>query len=425
MDEKDLELFEKVVDAFREKKSIRNTAYKMQLSRTKVRKILITMGEISSPITEEAVRLLQEGKTQNEIAGILKLSIATLSTYLSYGNRVYNRDEKSDAAIRVAEYRARQAIAADRQVRKIREENIEKSEEQKARIMKNVKVRLTLDIDGADMEILRKKGKVEEGITREVRVPEDATLHALHYMIQKMFGWQNSHLHHFELPQEVFEGLVGDDYKKWCELCGVLFRFPYNTAEKVLEDIYWDDDYQEGQSFKTWLKKKYNPPYRYEGTWESEENSKDRIEAFKADNRELVIGPSFEEYLKGRTGRKKIKYEDLTYSNVKNCFEGGMDELLERLTVSEVLKQYGKLVYKYDYGDGWEVSVAYSGECTGGDRPVCTAADGLPVMDDVGGIHGYCAFLAGEDQYEDVLESCDWARSVGWTGRMSKPENML
>ncbi len=102
-----------------------------------------------------------------------------------------------------------------------------------------------------------------------------------------------------------------------------------------------------------------------------------------------------------------------------------MDELLERLTVSEVLKQYGKLVYKYDYGDGWEVSVVYSGECTGGDRPVCTAADGLPVMDDVGGIHGYCAFLAGEDQYEDVGESRDWARSIGWTGRMSKPENML
>jgi predicted transcriptional regulator len=429
VDDKDLEFFEKVVVEYRKKKSIKDTAVNLELSRTKVRKILITMGEITSSITDEATRLLKQGKTQNEVAEILNLSTATLSTYLPYGNRIYNRDEKSAGAIRVEECRARQAIAADGQIRKNREENKDEIgneiNTQEAGIMNNVKVRLTLNINDADMEILKDKGKVKDGIIREVSVPENATLYALHYMIQKMFGWQNSHLHHFELTHETFDSLVGDDYKKWCELCGVVFRFPYDSSEEILEDIYWDDDYQEGQSFKTWLKKKYNPPYYYGGTWELEENSKELIEVFKANNKELVIGPSFEEYLNGETGRKKIRYENLTYSNLKNYFEGGMDEILERLTVAEVLRQFGELIYEYDYGDGWEVRVEYKGECIGEAKPVCTYVDGLAVMDDVGGIHGYCAFLAGENQYENIEESRDWARFMGWTGRMSKPENML
>ena len=60
--------------------------------------------------------------------------------------------------------------------------------------------------------------------------------------------------------------------------------------------------------------------------------------------------------------------------------------------------------------------------------PVCVGADGLPVMDDVGGVGGYADFLrlihysADQDEKENARE---WARSVGWTGRMIKPENML
>ena len=64
--------------------------------------------------------------------------------------------------------------------------------------------------------------------------------------------------------------------------------------------------------------------------------------------------------------------------------------------------------------------------------PVCVAADGLPVLDDVGGARGYSEMLkgihgeeSGYYDYNDPLRTKEWARSMGWTGRMSKPENML
>lgn len=64
-------------------------------------------------------------------------------------------------------------------------------------------------------------------------------------------------------------------------------------------------------------------------------------------------------------------------------------------------------------------------------RPVCVAADGLPVCDDIGGIDGYCDFLVSihgmdsESVYDSREESLDWARGQGWTGRMNRPQNIL
>ena len=65
-------------------------------------------------------------------------------------------------------------------------------------------------------------------------------------------------------------------------------------------------------------------------------------------------------------------------------------------------------------------------------RPVCIAADGLPVLDDVGGIYGYCAFLnaihgkdGGDFGFDDKDETKEWGRSQGWSGTMKKPESIL
>ena len=60
-------------------------------------------------------------------------------------------------------------------------------------------------------------------------------------------------------------------------------------------------------------------------------------------------------------------------------------------------------------------------------RPVCIAADGLSVLDDVGGIHGYCEFLTElhDGSYEEREEMREWAKGQGWTGRRQKPENIL
>ena len=138
-----------------------------------------------------------------------------------------------------------------------------------------------------------------------------------------------------------------------------------------------------------------------------------------------------------------------------------------------------ELIYSYDYGDGWDVRITFE-DCyytkdgfdaqkesglEGGiiipvtdkqvladktafdmnnqklgkamtlkvatvvmkKKPVGLTVDGLSLMDDVGGIGGYVDFLRvihGEDpdEKEDMKE---WAKWMGWTGRMTKPESLL
>ncbi len=109
-----------------------------------------------------------------------------------------------------------------------------------------------------EVEVFRKYGKLEHDdcISRDVIVPEDIPLYALHYVIQRAFGWQNSHLHKFELPDERFDILTGHKASMWSRLVGILFRSPLMDDE----DEFWADDYS-GGSFKNWLRKKYTGPY--------------------------------------------------------------------------------------------------------------------------------------------------------------------
>ena len=112
----DRKLFKEIVKVYRDTCSIQDTSKRFELSRSKVRKILITMHEITSPITESALPLLKEGKTQEEVAEILNISNAILSTYLPYSNRIFYKENRSLNALRCENYRARQQIAAKNQV---------------------------------------------------------------------------------------------------------------------------------------------------------------------------------------------------------------------------------------------------------------------------------------------------------------------
>lgn len=61
------------------------------------------------------------------------------------------------------------------------------------------------------------------------------------------------------------------------------------------------------------------------------------------------------------------------------------------------------------------------------EKPVCVARDGINIMDDVGGVFGFCAFLEqlheGEPEEREQLRQ--WARTFAWTGRAVKPEKIL
>lgn len=61
------------------------------------------------------------------------------------------------------------------------------------------------------------------------------------------------------------------------------------------------------------------------------------------------------------------------------------------------------------------------------ERPICIALDGVSVMDDVGGIHGYIDFLV-ENRLSVSPERDEirkWANEMGWNGRMNKPDNLI
>ena len=111
----------------------------------------------------------------------------------------------------------------------------------------------------------------------------------------------------------------------------------------------------------------------------------------------------------------------------------------------KVLPLTDRLNYEFDFGDGWEIDISlegiYDSDQTDDEklsaqmrlvmetgRPLCIAMDGnLPLVQDVGGIYGYCDFLKtinGEDA-NARQEMLEWARGLGWTGRRQTAERLL
>lgn len=400
----------------------------------------------------------------------------------------------------------------------------------KAKTPVALQLHLELDLgyfDAEHKEVLKKYGRMQESMSRDIIVPASMTLHALSYAIMKTFGWQNSHLHCFSPTEEEFDKMTGCRAKEWFRQLGVYFRFPSGDYT----DIYWDDDYEEGENFNTWLKSKYKGPYEYRGVSEHYVYAQMEADAFLARYPNIInkstdqmgwnvllegscdellehntigqvlrakgVGDNFKSWKewrkkrdailkeaeKGKASkrRKYIEFEhalDTLETEIASfeCEPAEMtDEQKNRIATMfkinlglarfleendpEVIPALTALIYKYDYGDGWEVKITCTNtwynqgdssakgakytdadsELAEGDlakiidkvwrreRPVCIAWDGVNVLDDVGGIGGFCDFLQeinGPDQ-ERKKELKSWARYLGWTGRMSKAENIL
>ena len=178
-----------------------------------------------------------------------------------------------------------------------------------------------LGMNEAERKDFLRLAKAEKGISRTAIVPGDMNLHALHYMIQKMFGWQNSHLHMFSLSENDFKSVTACRIGEWEKLCGSIFRFPGADVA----DIYWDDDYEEGISPKTWLKRKYSAPYQ----------AKCVSESFLYNLQEVA---EFEKYF-GENG-ERIKFsKDALIDEILhrvNFEEYTMNILAERLCVKDL-----------------------------------------------------------------------------------------
>ena len=460
---------QRIIDSFQETKSVKKTAAQLGISVIKVRRNLITAGLWRSRRSEAVCALLEQGLTLEETADELHVSVKNVESYAPYKQGPYGKEDVSPFAARCKDYRDRKRNALSKQIHTTQSGN--KHNEQKevsdmvtqptANSTNRKTVHLHMELRdsrpaGEEDLPLIKYGKVRESISRDILVPSSITLHALHYVIQKAFGWQNSHLHHFELPEETYRTLTGGMFRRWGELCGIFFRMPTED----FEDLYWDDDYDGTKSFRNWLRKKYCGPYSYGGYSELYLECQKELLTFYQHCPKVDIRVSFETFRKNPDGKmieKRISPKEATIDELQRSvdFGGNLQSLLERLTLADIMylgnetafpdlnaqlveavPVTDELLYLYDYGDGWEVEITYvedSEEATAHpevaaeEKPLCVALDGLNVMDDVGGISGYCDFLhnlhSNDPDEADGLR--EWARMQGWTGRNQKPEKLL
>lgn len=211
--------------------------------------------------------------------------------------------------------------------------------------IKPVRLRLELISDylSSDEKVMLKRyGESTSGdrITRDILIPSDMTLHALHYAMQKLFGWQNSHLRQFNLPKDVYQELTQGAVKGWSDLVGVLFQPPSEGEH----DVFWDDDYDSG-NFNAWLRRKYTGPYKYGGYFEQIDVAKADVQALLDRFEELEIQEPFSDYLKCRQtdpaaepkvlGKKALVDMTLDEMNAAIVMESGTESLMESLLITD------------------------------------------------------------------------------------------
>ena len=533
-------LYEQIISERKDGKSIAEIAKKLRTTQVRVQRVLITEGLWTSKRTRQIAEMRMQGMSIPGIAELLGKDEKTIQTFLPYSRGQYGRNETTES-VKSKDYRDRMQTAATNMVKEEAEMQslldnrkqsvlhgynvqLKKSRDRALELKRDpflseqsvyrVKFELCegffygaysdMGLDKEGREELLRYAKAESGIVREVLIPGDMNLHALHYMIQSLFGWQNSHLHHFSISHDAFAQMTEGRFDKWTELCGKLFRFSTDD----MEDLYWDDDYEPGISVKSWLKSKYRAPYVQKAYADSLEGNLEGIADFRKRFPNIPMD---------------ITLEDL---NSRVVFEEDYNTLLEGLTLHELLPVFKDLYYLYDYGDDWCVHISMidkydrktnadlqpsvaggwfvpdimnekdglskyryfidDGEnntqkelekqaaekgapkkeyatTTAGEvndisglfdavdnrqqfeceveeelraqlavvdvkkMPICTKADGLNVMDDVGGISGLLDFyrIINGDDPDEKAEMREWARGLGWTGRMSKPEKMV
>ncbi|MGN1190996.1 MAG: hypothetical protein ACI4SL_11455 [Candidatus Ornithospirochaeta sp.] len=454
MDEYNDDIVLKVIETYGETDSIGKTASICKLSTVKVRKILITHEMWSSETSDYIKNFLALGRTKKEIANILGISEATVSAYCPYDKGMYKTGNPSKDAERSELYRKKIASAKERQV------EVRKKSKDYVSIVGDITpyvVRLSIDLDPFTEEqsrILREYGESSDGchFYRDILVPGDITINAMHYVIQKAFGWTNSHMRNFSLPEDRFFELTGSSFKGYRELCGILFF--YESEESNY--LYWNDDYEGCESFDTWIRRKYKGPYVYGGKAEFPEEQRFIIDNYIA-------------------GRKKEMMELKFDENEPVPFLGLMplNELCSRLPLSSVLLKKGeklpdrktfidsirydnprmpsiipctdRVIYEYDSGDGWEIEITRNDSYDITDRqfrtvveehrPICLKRDGIMLLDDVGGTGGYIDFLAsvfeGKESHSfdygrDPESDYAWAHSCfGWKKKAPSLLNLL
>ena len=332
------EQYNKIVSLYKDKKKIRRIAEEMRMDRNVIRRVLISEGLWTSETCEKILKLYNQGYKTEEIAEKLQYEIKTVQAYLPYTKGTYDKEHRSRNAISCQEYRARKSHAVN--TTNHREGDIVVSHEEQSKDRVNIKcgegpqtflpfaIKLHIKIktgvlSDKEKQILRKYGKMKNEISRDVVIPADMTLNALHFMIQALFGWRDKFPHHFSFPNSVFNRITKGKLAEWGRLCGVYFRFP------VTKDVYWNNDYDGTKTFKSWLRGKYREPYFYGALGDYYHECQNGIIFLRE---QLLRSGVF-------TRMKVWNYDEITIkdflSHVK--VKHDMNYLLERLSVKDYL----------------------------------------------------------------------------------------
>ena len=203
----------------------------------------------------------------------------------------------------------------------------------------------SLHMDPEKKKEFLRLAKAKDGIIREVLVHGEMNLHAMHYMILKLFGWWNSHLHRYFLTDSDFE--VATDGQKldyYLGMCGILFRFP--GAD--FSDQFWDEDYKGEYSINTWLKKKYTNVFHDFSVEDSYKRSQMNVEDFKKKYKEKG---TYQPEMTLEELDKKLRFDEpynsvLESVRVRDLFKKGMGE--EYDFAAGLWRDYMNLLVKMD-----------------------------------------------------------------------------
>ena len=457
------QIYETVIRLYQNGIPVKECARQCGISSVKAGRILITEGLWQTKRSEEVRLLLEKGKSKEEIAAELYLSIKAVEAYMPYQRGAYLEGDPTGDSIRSRKYR--------KSIENIKKVTIAYNGEKEKPIMKEktpvsttiLHIRLKRSDDDPEVDrVLRQYGGVKFGntLSRDIVIPSDMPLYALHYCILSAFGFLNEHLHHFEMPNEnMILDYCHNRFGEWKKLCGDLFRDPYIKDE----DRFYMDDYRKG-SFRKWQQSKYTGPYIKELPGESYtdcQNSIDEvIERFpyiailKKDEKgdyfglpQLVRREAVDTY-RNDDRYNLIAFEDAPLDEMKYVVDGQLFDLRESLQVTDILRCWqtpvslsagisasdrtvASLNYEYDFGDGWEFEITrfdsvellqcvFKGKsitartyeqacnnCIQNHRPVCIRHEGNYLVEDAGGLYGYIMFLRSihpEEEYHKFME---------------------
>ena len=412
----------KIVEIFKKTKNIQRTALEAGVSVVTVRRTLLTVGEWSSPKSREIAVLLEEGLSYREIADRLCTTVGAVEAYSPYRVGNYHNNTPSNEALRCDLYRKRKMTARGRS------KGVKDSEMEwriwtldQPRNTHGYHLRLELDcseLDDKQMGILKQYGDVKEAFSRDILVPGSMTLHALHYAIQRAFGFTNSHDRRFVFPESVFQSLTDNELKKFYSLAGVYFQPSLNE----LNELYWDDHYDGRISFNSWLKEKYQGPYRYAAECSHPEVCKARAtellgyyeEMGQVDSAHRMMGDLLE----------SLRLEDIF------LFSG---EATKQVT-SKAEPLTTELHYYY-HSDQWHVIVRVVNDSTelsahpeviSDEKPLCIAADGHALFD-LSFLSDYCSFLNTINNGSIAQRDIEIEKAIqsGWSPRRTSPRLIL